>query len=389
MASLTVSRLRFENWRNFRSVDVQVPRRVFLVGPNAAGKSNFLDIMRFLHDIVSIGGGLQEAVRRRGGVSMLRCLAARQSSDIAIEVTIGSEDDRAEWQYELAFSHDPNSKDRRPLVKSERVSHRGQIILSRPTSEDEKDRELLTQTHLEQVNANRQFREIAEFFASIRYLHIVPQLVREPDRVSTNKGIRYDPYGSDFLDRMAQTSTKKRAAWLKRINEALKVAVPQLSELELYPDTRGKWHLRAKYQHWRPHGAWQEENAFSDGTLRLLGLLWALLDGNGPLLLEEPELSLNAAVVRQIPQMFNRVQRRSKRQIFVSTHSPDLLADEGIGMNEVLILVPGAEGTSVRSAGDLSTVRDLVEGGIGLGEAVRPHAAPAHPEQLRVFGDYS
>lgn len=120
----------------------------------------------------------------------------------------------------------------------------------------------------------------------------------------------------------------------------------------------------------------------------MLGLLWALLDGNGPLLLEEPELSLNAAVVRQIPQMFNRVQRRSKRQILVSTHSPDLLEDEGIGMNEVLILVPGAEGTSVRPAGDLSAVRDLVEGGMGLGEAVRPHAAPAHPEQLRLFGEH-
>jgi predicted ATPase len=43
-------------------------RRVFLVGPNASGKSNLLDVFRFLHDVVSVGGGLEEAVRKRQGV---------------------------------------------------------------------------------------------------------------------------------------------------------------------------------------------------------------------------------------------------------------------------------------------------------------------------------
>lgn len=78
-----------ENWRNFAQVDVDLQRRIFLVGPNASGKSNFLDVFRFLHDIVSVGGGFQEAVRKRGGVSSLRCLAARRYSDIAIRIRVG------------------------------------------------------------------------------------------------------------------------------------------------------------------------------------------------------------------------------------------------------------------------------------------------------------
>ena len=40
-------------------------------------------------------------------------------------------------------------------------------------------------------------------------------------------------------------------------------------------------------EHWRPDAGWQTETQFSDGTLRLLGLLWSVLDGTGPLLLEE------------------------------------------------------------------------------------------------------
>ena len=46
------SRIKLENWRNFGDVDVKVATRVFLVGANASGKSNFLDALRFLHDLV-------------------------------------------------------------------------------------------------------------------------------------------------------------------------------------------------------------------------------------------------------------------------------------------------------------------------------------------------
>jgi hypothetical protein len=59
------------------------------------------------------------------------------------------------------------------------------------------------------------------------------------------------------------------------------VAVPQLSELELTRDNRGAPHLRGRYEHWRPQGAWQTEDQCSDGTLRLLGLLWAIVEDGG------------------------------------------------------------------------------------------------------------
>ncbi len=64
--------LHLENWKNFKRVDVVLQGRVFLVGPNAAGKSNFLDVFRFLRDLASPGGGLQEALRRRGGAPGVR-----------------------------------------------------------------------------------------------------------------------------------------------------------------------------------------------------------------------------------------------------------------------------------------------------------------------------
>jgi predicted ATPase len=140
--------------------------------------------------------------------------------------------------------------------------------------------------------------------------------------------------------------------------------------------------------HWRPQSTWQQEDQFSDGTLRLMGLLWAALDGTGPLLLEEPELSLHPEFVRFIPQVFARLQRRSGRQVLVSTHSPDLLQDDGIGLDEVLLLLPSEEGTQVQPAGSFRDIRALLERGLSMAEAVLPKTAPQKMEQLLfAFGD--
>ena len=374
--------LRLRNWKNFASCDVELANRVFVVGPNAAGKSNFLDVFRFLRDLATPGGGFQEAVRRRGGVSALRCLAARRRTDIEVSVVLheplaGS----TRWEYELAFNQDAQ---RRPRITRERVVRDGTLLRNRPDDPDRSDAALLTQTHLEQVNVNRDFRELATFFESVRYLHIVPQLVRDPDR---SVGRANDPFGGDFLEQIAKTRSKTQAARLKRISDALRVAVPQLTEIELQRDARGSPHLRGRYEHWRPQGAWQTEEQFSDGTLRLMGLLWVTMEGGGPLLLEEPELSLHPEIVRFLPQMFARVQRRTGRQIMLSTHSPDLLRDEGIGVDEVLLLRPSGEGTEVTLAGKFQDVRDLLDGGGSLADVVIPKTRPQSADQLSLFAD--
>jgi predicted ATPase len=270
------------------------------------------------------------------------------------------------------------------LLRKERVLHNDEEILDRPNEQDSNDPDQLKQTYLEQGSVNQKFRDLATFFSSIRYSHIVPQLIRDPDR---SVGRSNDPFGGDFLEQIAKSPDRKRDARLRRIKEALRVAVPQLQEIELWRDARGTPHLREKYQHWRPQGAWQTEEQFSDGTLRLMGLLWAAMEGGGPLLLEEPEISLHPEIVRVLPLMFARVQRLTGRQIFISTHSPDLLRDEGIGIDEVLLFVPGAEGTTVTLAESHRDIRDLLQGGLSLADAVVPKTRPENVQQLTFFGD--
>jgi len=104
------------------------------------------------------------------------------------------------------------------------------LLLNRPDKQDNVDDMRLTQTHLEQINANDCFKDIAEFFESVLYLHLVPQLLRHPEAFS-GPGIPGDPLGRSFLERVALTPQKFRNSRLKKIEEALRIAVPQLKQL--------------------------------------------------------------------------------------------------------------------------------------------------------------
>ena len=198
--------------------------------------------------------------------------------------------------------------------------------------------------------------------------------------------VEEDPFGQGFLERVARVPEKTRRSRLRKIELALKIAVPQFEQLEFLRDENtGRPHLRALYSHWRAKGVWQQEDQFSDGTLRLLGLLWSLLESDSVLLLEEPELSLNLGIVSQLAPLISRMQRSRRRQVFVSTHSDALLTEPGIDGTEVLMLIPTKTETEIKVAWDVKHVRGLLEAGLTVGEIVLSRAGPEHAEQLSLL----
>jgi predicted ATPase len=380
---MIISRIVLTNWKNFREIDVPLRNRVFVVGPNASGKSNFLDVFRFLRDIAKPGGGLQNAVLDRGGISKIRCLAARSHPDVEVEIHL-SEFDSTEvrWKYSIGIKQKSRGR-RLPFLTHEKIWKGDRLILNRPDSEDKNDEDRLTQTHLEQINANKEFREISKFLESTIYLHLLPQLLKHPQSF-TGPDLPGDPFGKGFLERISKVNENTRRAWLKKIEEALKTAVPQFASFN-YTEANGRPHLEAVYDHWRPRAGKQQENQFSDGTLRLIGLLWSLQEGDSLLLMEEPELSLNGAIVSKIAALIHKFQKPKKRQVLISSHSMDLLNDRGISLDEILILNPTQEGTEIKNAASLPEVKAMLDGGMTPGAAVLPRTKPNNINQLTML----
>jgi predicted ATPase len=364
--------IALENWKNFRSAQVEVNDRLFIVGANASGKSNFLDALRFMRDIVKHGGGLQYAVSQRGGISKIRCLSAREKPYVKLKFEFTGDDDIV-WEYVLTIVQQTRGN-RNTLVREETMKKDGKIILFRPDTEDKKDEERLTQTHIEQISTNKNFRDVVNYLAGVQYMHLVPQLLKFPEAFS-GPDLPEDPFGKGFLRTVAKTPQDTRTKRLEKIQEILREAVPQLDNLKYIEDI-GQPHLEVTYKHWRPRGAKQTETQLSDGTLRLIGLLWSLIGGQGLLLLEEPELSLHTAIVERLPALFYLVQRNKKRQIIVTTHSAEILSDRGVSLSEILILQTNNEGTSAELASKKEQIKALLEGGLTPAEAVLPSSRP-------------
>ena len=376
---LRFTRLKLINWRNFRQVDIALGSRAFFVGPNASGKSNLLDAFRFLGEVASPGsGGLQAAILNRQGFAALRCLHARRVSDVEIDIDVGNDSNLSQWRYSLKINNVRGG--RQPTIIKETIEQNGTVVggRTRDTAAGPDDVEL-SQTLLEQVSANKDFRVLVDFLASCRYLHVVPQIVRDRGRAKIEGD---DPYGGDLIRRIKAMPKKSRLPRLTRLSAALKLAVPQFDRIDLEDDANGVPHLRALFAHWRASGSRQTEVAFSDGTLRLIGLLWSISERGGPLLLEEPELSLNDAVVNQLPRMFARMQRLSGRQVITTTHSTALLNDTGIGLTEIHRIVVDANGSSVQTANLNPQIAAQVAAGMTASEAILPLLSPENIDSL-------
>lgn len=97
-----------------------------------------------------MGGGLQEAVEGRGGISKIRCLHARKDEEVSIDVDLADDEGRRGWNYFLGFNV-PNvggKQSRQPVITKELVhrfadSGEETKILERPNIEDRQDSERL------------------------------------------------------------------------------------------------------------------------------------------------------------------------------------------------------------------------------------------------------
>ena len=94
---------------------------MFLIGANATGKSNLLDVFRFLRDIVRVGGGLEKAIADRNGITHLRNITTHSHSDVVIDVQL-DDDEKELWRYRLAIGQDNQGH---AILKEEKVMEIG------------------------------------------------------------------------------------------------------------------------------------------------------------------------------------------------------------------------------------------------------------------------
>ncbi len=377
-------RLRFtsitlKNWRNFADMTVALPRLAYLVGANGSGKSNFLDAIRFLHDLGAVGGGLRAAVGgieytgiyNRGGMMNLRHLPASPEASVTISAEIGNDANPRVWEYDLSFDGG-----RTPTILNEVVKHKKEVVFpeNQRTRVKRGPGRPRTRSFFEQDSADAsEVQEFVDFFDSIRYINVVPQIVRNP---SSNSAGSNGAYGGALLEGINTDAEENDGRRLAIIADILSKIVPEIADLKAARGSFDVPRLYTFFKHAREGSKPLTEAVLSDGTLRLIGMLWSLLDGDGPLLLEEPEQSLHAGLVQYLPMLLGGLSDSSNRQLLVSTHSSDLLRSEGMQIEEVIVLYAEAGHTTIKPATQIEDVEDMLRAGESIADIVLHDTAP-------------
>ena len=374
-----LTHIAITNWRNFAHIEFDLSSRLFVVGPNSSGKTNLLAALRFLSDIAR--RGLVAASEDLGGPERY-FHAGADSASFAVKVEVNAQqityvlslrkvrviDDFSIGRIRLHPSSKGIPEDLleadqprilQPLVVVKPVSlsfdglttmdiaappGEGQLEdeTAFPVSDDvfvEDEKLLIDGENVTGSPGTKRVTgsalSIRKVLSGVRYIHPNPKKMLE-------RADRYDPdHGTGFFQHAGRFSDQQLDAVVDRIRPIMAAVVPEIpnlsyqrmglgTELVFYSDTpvRGA------------SGVYSHEQ-FSEGTLRLLGLLFDLAmlpRDTSVVLIEEPETFLQSSVVRSLPSLLAEVAMNRNVQMVISTHSPELIDSELVLPSQVLML---------------------------------------------------
>jgi predicted ATPase len=345
-----IHRVILRNYKSIGYCDVTLRPLTYLVGHNGAGKSNFMDALHFVRD--ALFNSLDSALNERGGLSEVRRRSGGHPTHFAIRVAFSLSDGRpGHYGFVIGALKNGSYEVQReecviagvgkgPFFRIEK----GRLIDSSETTFP-----ALTADRLALVAASglAAFRPVFDALTAMGFYNLNPKLMRELQKPQDGRLLR--PEGENIasvvghLEKVAPAQTALVQEYLHAVAPMVhgveRKAIGPMETLEFRQDMAGSRHP------WR----FLAQN-MSDGTLRALGVLTALLQGNvdySPTLIgiEEPETALHPAAGAALREALGRAS--ASTQVLVTSHSPDLLDDRSIDADAVLAVVSEAGETKI------------------------------------------
>ena len=367
-----LTRVMLRNYKSIAACDVSPAQLSFLVGPNGSGKSNFLDALRFVAD--SLRFSLDHALRDRGGIDDVRRRAVGRPTHFGIRVEFNLADSRGHYaftigakrrgEYEIQqeecrveqwihavhrdgdsphLDKEENERIVGPSLRRGRSIHfykvkYGRVVSSSlsPTPAAAADR-----LYLVNVSGVDSFRPVYDALAGTGFYNLNPEVIRDLQPPDPGDLLKRD--GSNAASVLSSLA-KRSPASKQRIEEYLGKVVPGLVRVNRWPiGPRETLEFRQEVR--GPQDSWRFLASYmSDGTLRAFGVLLALFQGVGKdeskrrlVGIEEPEAALHPAAAGALIDALRDAAGHA--QIFVTSHSPDLLDNDDIPGDSILAVL--------------------------------------------------
>lgn len=392
-----IQRVVLRNYKSIGNCDVRLQPLTYLVGQNGAGKSNFLDALHFVRD--ALAGSLDNAINERGGLNEVRRRSSGHPTHFGIRLEFVLPDGRDGW---YAFNINAMASGGYEVQHEECIIGgigKGpffRIDKGRLRDSSETTFPAVTADRLALVAASgfTAFRPVFDALTCMGFYNLNPKLMRELQKPQDGRLLK--PVGENIasvighLERIAPQRVEMIREYLQSVVPMVhgmeRKSVGPMETLEFRQDMAG-----SKYP-WK----FLAQN-MSDGTLRALGVLTALLQSNvdySPTLIgiEEPETALHPAASAALREVLTHASQTM--QVLVTSHSPDLLDHRGIDANTILAVI--SEGGETKIAPLDEAARNMLKDHLfSPGELLRMNQlAPdrrvidsQETEQIDLFGE--
>ncbi|NPA42299.1 MAG: AAA family ATPase [Aquificae bacterium] len=399
-----INRLEVRNFKSFREIDVDLNSFNVLIGANASGKSNFVQVFKFLRDIVTVG--LDNAVSMQGGVEYIRNVKLGAEENLRIKIYsdtrfnlllpkfIGITGHSSQYEFELRFMKRRKSfeivrdvltvecevveLDRSRKFRKKEVLGKGRITVwnrnGRPEVRKEPENlpieeDLISPPFFsKEVERSKTLLIQMPFFLSPPLVEILEDISiydfdpKLPKRATPITGkLELEEDGSNLsiiLKKLLEDKEKKRQL-LNLITDLL----PAIEDMgvEKFADRSLLFKLKERFfKNYIP------ASLISDGTVNITALIIALYFESKPMaIIEEPERNIHPHLISKIINMMREASVR--KQILITTHNPEVV--KSTALEDILLISRDEDGFSVitRPADD-SRVKAFLKNEIGIDE---------------------
>ena len=408
---MAITNIAVSNFKSFKNLDLDLGRFNVVIGANASGKSNFVEVFRFLKtlerenlvDAISLYGGGESILNKRLSSSELLRLGVSFGGQTKHGVLSYVQADETVYSFSLQFDN-PQSE---PVVEDDHLTQKMRIeVGDEPTDmrvetfmsggkrrveigpqnlvdriKDEKvplnnpwlstpyERLRGTADLIEMWKANELLIRLNFFnligpsgdslFAGVGVYDLEPRAVKRPHEKAGRASL--DGNGENLvlvLKNILADPEKSR-----KFHNLLGYILPFAREVgvEQYLGTSLLLKLREEY-----HEESLLANLLSDGTVDLVALIVALFfEDKDVVIIEEPERNLHPRLISALVELLKDAART--KQVIITTHSPEIVKHAGV--DNLLLISRDKEGCSTISRpANNEAVKIFLKNDLGLDE---------------------
>jgi len=385
---MAIKKIRILNFKSFKDLEIELGKFNVLIGANASGKSNFIQIFKFLRDITNYG--LDNAISMQGGVEYLRNINIGPSKNFSLEVTSDQEfgfvrkkeEELIEIKtYETIYKFVIKFRQRGPgfeiaedkltmkchfirlenqKKKLEEKEKRGQgeIILSNNKGKVDADLNPLNEVPLgindifppflreEKLPSKTLLLKAPfffipfpseEIFGSISIYDFDPKLPKKATPITGKADLEED--GNNLaivLKNIIKNKNKER-----KLSNLVRDLLPFVNKLDV--EKFADKSLLFKLQEIYARGQYLPASLISDGTINITALIIALyFERKSLTIIEEPERNIHPYLISKVIDMMKEASQ--KKQIIVTTHNPEIV--KYTDLEDILLIFRDKEGFS-------------------------------------------